>query len=461
MDFIHSKRIVWMLLCLLLITACSKSGQEDSTENKDIRPTMAEFFGTQTETSQLNFNTETISNSVLTANQASLSLFRYNINSSPDNNLLLSSWPLFGTLAFVSASSHDDTAEELNYGLNQFELDNSWARTYYPLLHSQAALISSETGFIRQDLWTQFDSQFEVEFLQQINPFLKTNIHSTNFKSGEDIHAQVANLALQTSGEDYSFYLEEYENTRLMMLNQIRIVGNFNSDTVQVESFEGLFENAASELVRSSMLRIQGKLGFFENNEFAAYRIPLSNGQLSLISIQPKDAMHEFIGNNLNSILESVNGGWETKEIQAILPVLNIWNSSTGSWLAEWLDISLLYSERFADLRSMDRHGGLYMQGMPMYNRLTISAQGLDLSGISGHAATFSPRNLFGPGDGSSTFADFELTLAVVSPYACSEETPDLQTGFILIMDTESGLVHSAMQLKELEGAVEGVTDCI
>lgn len=460
MDCLCISRLTSMLSCLFLITACINSSNEETIAEIDTRPTMAEFFGAQLETPTLNFSSEKMTNSVLAANQAALSFFKHEVNSSPESNHVLIPWPMFGTLALASSASHGDTAEELHLALSAFEPEPDWQNTYLALLQSQAALLSSGTGIIRQDLWSQFDSQFELNFLQHISSSFQARFHSTDFKSAEDIHDDVSNLATQYSGENYNVYLEEYANTRLMALSQLRIDGEFDLNTLQLELFEGLFENEAGDLIRTPMLRIQGDLGYYENHEFTAYRIPLSDNQLSLISIQPKEAMHEFIGNNLAGVVESLKGSWETKDTQAVLPVITIQNSNTGSWLAKWLDISLLYSERFANLRNMDRNGGLYMQGLDWSHGLEISEQGIALSGIAGHAVTFSPQNIFGPGDGNPI--NGSVTIIKTTIYFCIDATPDLSSGFLLVMDSESGLIHSVMQLKKLNGEFEGRrTNCI
>ena len=459
MDCLRISGIFLMLACLVFVTACSKSTQEGA--EPDTRPTMTQFFKSKSEPPGGDFSSESVANSILLANRASLSFFKFKVNAAEAHTALMTPWPMFSTLALADAASHGDTAEQLNDGLNQFALNTSWAQAYQALLQSQASLLASSTGFIRQDLWAQFDSHFELEFLREIDPLYQATFHATDFKSAEDIHPVVENLALQTSGENYSFYLENYANTRLFMLNQIRLNGNFDLNSLELERFEGLFENEASELIRAPMLRVKGNLGYYDNNEFSAYRIPLSSNKLSLIFIQPKTAMHDYIANNLDSILASLYGSWVSQETQAVLPILYTESRDSGTWMSDWLGTSLLYSEESADLRNMDRHGGLYLQGLRWHHVLAISSQGIAVSGISAHAATYSALNMNIPDYGNPI--GVVVTIGDGANYnICSDAVPDLTTGILLIADTETGLLHSALQLKELKGVLEGQrTNCI
>ena len=460
MDYLHRSKLPLVLCGLLSIIGCSNS-DNGMTQEPDSRPTMAQFMSSHSEPQDIVFSSEETANSTLAANRVAISYLQHSIDNNAQDNVVLTPWPMFSTLALATAASHGDTADQINYELNAFGLEQSWPLAYQALHQSQTHLLTSGTSVINLDLWSQFDSQFETEFLQQIGSAFQAHSHSVDFKAGEDIAPELDHLAIRTFGENFSFYIENYSNTRLLMLNQIKTVGSFDTHTLHIERFDGLFENEADELIRAPMIRIQGKLDYYENSELIAYRLPLESNKLSVISIQPKDDMHAYIANNLETVLSTLNSSWIAQDSETVLPLIDASYTFSNDWLADWKDTNLLYSEELADLRSMDHKGGLYLQDLPWKNRFSISDYGIELAGISGHAATFSERNFFWsePVQGDLTFHD--ITIVYETPPACSGAIPDISTGLILIQNTETGLIQSMLHLKTLAGTVEGITGCI
>jgi serine protease inhibitor len=455
---LHSVKLTFIALGFFAIGACSNSNETGG--EVDTRPTMAQFMLEKPEPQVSSFALEDIDNSIQAANRAAISFAQNQMGNIDNNNVIVALWPMFSTLALADLASQGETADEIKYELKEFGLDKSWHQVYQALYQSQEDLLTSGVTRIDHDLWAQYNSQFESEFLIQIDAALQPQYHSTNFAAGEDIATAVDQAIVSSLVKNYTFSIESYANTRLLALSQTKTVGQFDVNGLQIDTFEGLFENNASELIRAPMIHVQGNMGFYESSELLAYQIPIESNKLSLISIQPKEGASSYILNNLEIVLSDLNNAWLLQEASAVLPALSVSFGVSGGWLSGWKNIHLLYSEELADLRNMDYKGGLYMQGMSWDNYLSLSEQGVEIASVSGHVSSFSEHNIFAPGNNNGSHG---AVLISINPSHCNEvmPEPDLSAGFIIIQNTVSGLIQSVLSFNTLAGVVEGRTDCI
>lgn len=452
MDWSQSTKLTLLAFGSLTIVACSNSSNDDVGE-VDTRITIQQFVQNKPIDQSASLNEEITENTLQAANRALISLAQDKMDLNV-NNVALTLWPIISSLALATAASHGDTADEIALELNEFGLDLSWPLASNALYESLQA-----TGItkIDNDVWSHHGSQFESDFLVQFDSAFRPDYHFVDFSSGEDISDAVDEAANNTFGASYAFGINKYADTRLLTLNQIKTLGLFDVEGLNVEEFNGLFMNySGGGLIRAPMVRFQGSMDYYENSEFVAHRIPIAGNRLSLISIQTNEESYDYVKNDLEAILSAINNGWRSQDTSTVLPMLSInYQLDANNWLY-WKNIGLIYSEELADLRNMDRKGGLYMQGIPYDNRLTITRQGIELASISGQAFTFSEHNIFAPGNNGDTSGSAELTLVVLPPVFCNMAQPDLHYGLIVLIDSISGLIQSILSLNRIEGTSEG-----
>jgi serine protease inhibitor len=442
---------------MYLLTACSDH-HADSSSDIDTRPTLSRFLETKTEAPSTFFDAEQTLDSVESANRTAFSFIQYQLHYN-DSNIVITPWPLFSSLALVTSASHGETEEEVTFELAEFDLETSWSLAYQALINSQAALIDSGLLTIEHDIWSQYNSLFEPAFLNTIDATFHPRYESFDFSSNASIIASEAHQATFDYLAHFALQLniKDYTNTRLLSFNKLKLAADFEATQLQITAFQGLFKNADNEYIRTPMLSVHGTLDYYENAELIAQRIPLADNNLSLISIQAKDSTHDFADVDLNTLLSDINSAWIQQESTANLPVFTVQYALYGNLLGSWKGIYLPYSEALADLRRMDRKGGLYLQDLPWANSFSINEQGLELGSISGHAISFSPRNSFAPGGGQygSWFENIQFRFCnmILSP-------PDLTTGLLLVQNTGNGLIQSVVSLKQLQGTLEAQANC-
>ena len=455
MEYFGHTQLSFVLFSILSVSACSNSGDEPNTEQAlDSRSTISTFLQNKPEDINISFTADINENIKSSANLASISFTNYAMNNLSNNSVVVT-WPMLSTLPLITAATHDDTYDEVMLGLSDFGLEQSWSTAIGALHHNLSVLGESGTTLFSHHFWWQQGSRFESEFLTQIDSALSPEYIYNNFKIGESISEEVDNSVINSFGTDYSFTLEKYADTRLVALNQMKTTGAFDAENIQLEAFDGLFLEH-DNLIRTPMLRLQGTLGYYENSDFSSHKIPMADGKLSLISIQPKIEMRSYVLENMNTILNELNNNWVSQETSAVLPVTSVeFEIQDENWF-EWKDIDLIYSEEQADLRSMDHLGSLYMQSMPYLNRITISEEGVQLAGVTGHAVTFDESNLFfSPNPGAGLVLSWELQEPTL--IECSEADEDLVPGFVVIMDEANGIIQAILSVLSADGTIVGV----
>lgn len=450
MEYFGHTKLSLVLFSLLTLSACSDTGDESNKDQaRDSRSTISAFLQDKTEDIVLSSTTEINENIKFSINKASISFTNYLISNLSENSVVVP-WPMLSTLPLVTAATNGDTYDEVILGLSDFGLEQSWSSAIGVLQQNLSPLTKSDTTQYSHHFWWQEDSLFEADFLSQINSALRPEHSYNNFKNYESISENLYEAVTQSYGTDYLFSLEKYANTRLVTLNQLKTKGKFDLNNIQAEAFDGIFLDTNENLIKYPMLRFQGTLESYENSDYSAYKIPMADDQLSLISIQPSTNMKTYVLDNMNIILNDLNINWVSKETTTVLPVISVeFQMSDNDWL-EWRDIGLIYSEENADLRSMDRFGGLYMQSMPYLNRMTISKEGVELAGVSGHVVTFDDSNLFySPSPGAGVIYQTGPAPGVLG---CVEVEVDLVPSFVVIIDESNGIIQAILSVNSVNG---------
>lgn len=449
----------------LLLSAC---GSSNSPEIDDTRPTIDDFLHAENTDIQFELTEAQKEEVKLTANQASLSFAQYAIDENELNTAIVT-WPMLSSLPYLFAASQDNTYTELQSSFEVFGSIKS--------LIGFSALTNTpdeDTTRLSTSIWWQYDHHYETDFLIAIDHVLRPHHYPYDFSLNNQAPTEFEQSIEDFFEGDYTLNDAFNNDTESIILHQTKTLATFEN-TLQLESFEGIFENGHEDFVRTPMLRIQGEIARYESNELLAHKLPLTAGKLSITTIIPKAEMYNYVLTNIGTILQDLRGAWTTIQSSVILPEFSFGLELAGNAWLKSIDVEDIYSEYSADLRNMDRLGGHYIRSQAYKSRVSLSAAGLDLAAITSNILSFSKENnVYRPETDLPFIAqpdfDFsEYSSGVIltnysgyieaydlDAYTCIEPVPDVKESLMIITDESTGLIQAVITINTMQGEKAG-----
>jgi serpin B len=244
-----------------------------------------------------------------------------------DGNLFFSPESISTALAMAYAGAQGATASEmaatLHFTLPPAQLHPAMGA----LLTSLNAVHPSYQLRVADALWAEKDYKFLDDFLKLTKDDYSAGFKPMDFKTAPEAARTTINEWVEQQTENKIKDLIPpgaiKSDTGLVLTNAIYFKGDWQTQFSKAATQDEDFHLSATQTVKTPLMHLQAKLGYFNGGTFQAVNIPYKSGDLSMVVFLPNDVAglsaleQSLTGANLQKWLD---GGWRSNKIILTLP---------------------------------------------------------------------------------------------------------------------------------------------
>jgi hypothetical protein len=202
----------------------------------------------------------------------------------------------------------------------------------------------------------------------------------------------------------------------------------------QAQTFQGVFEAASGSRVQTSLLRITGQTLVVTDTTADTVVLALPQNRW-LVRITPVANISTWSASDLEQAISNATAAIAAQGAQALTQgdiVLPSGAAFDSLGVYDLRGMSEAQDYVHADLRRIDGQGGAYASLTGNASLLSISSQGLTVSGLSSSKFIFSPDNVNGPANAGISIGN------VPAPVVCA--ATDLRPSYLVLINKYGGV---------------------
>lgn len=234
--------------------------------------------------------------------------------------------------------------------------------------------------------WGHEDYLFRSAFLNDLHILAQPQLAEIPFSViGSGYTDIVEEWVSETSSDQSSFYVlspEQPEAVRLVLADSFDLQLGF-SDSVDTETFTGLFDTLGEQQYWVPMIKISGTLPYYSDESYQAVELPLSSGAFSLLVIMPEVDYYSDVEEGLQDGLPEILAALQPQPVAFNIPEVSI---SFGTHLNTLLQNRGMYSafkEELADFSGVNGLGYLFMDDVRSRVEFSLTPYGIQGRGLS------------------------------------------------------------------------------
>jgi serpin B len=210
-----------------------------------------------------------------------------------DGNLFFSPESISTAFAMAYAGAGGNTAAEMALTLH-FTLP---ADRLHPAMGALLTNLNADhPGYqlrVADALWAEKDLTFLDDFLKLTREDYGAGFRPVDFKVAPDAARTIINQWVEEKTEDKIKNLLPpgaiKPDTRLVLTNAIYFKGDWATQFNKAATSDEDFHRTAAQTVKTPMMHLQTRLGYYDEGTFRAVAIPYKSGELSMVVFLPND----------------------------------------------------------------------------------------------------------------------------------------------------------------------------
>jgi serpin B len=308
-----------------------------------------------------------------------------------DGNLFFSPESISTALAMAYAGASGTTASEMAATLH-FTLPP--AQLHPAMGALLTSLNSTHSGYqlrVADALWAEKDYAFLDDFLKLTEDDYSAGFKPMDFKTApEAARASINQWVAQQTEDKIKDLIPPgaiKSDTGLVLTNAIYFKGDWQTQFGKAATQDEDFHLSPAQTVKTPLMHLQTKLGYFNGATFQAVDIPYKSGELSMVVLLPNDVAGLPA---LEQVLTAVNlqkwldGGWRSNKIILTLPKFKMTSQFELAEALRTLGMKQAFLRGTADFSGMTGKKDLWISAAIHKAFVDVNEEGTEAAAATG-----------------------------------------------------------------------------